>query len=83
MASVWELRHAKLSIGVLVALLGLIILLPAESALTYALKGLAFIGCAIALVRQSPAAGQRKRNSVYLVFAGVLCGALVAILALV
>jgi hypothetical protein len=69
----------KLSTGVLVVLLGAIILLPAESALAYALKGFAFISCAIALVRQS---GQPRLNSLY-VFAGVLSGALVAIFALV
>ena len=72
----------KLSTGVLMTLLATAILLPAESAIAYALKGVVFIGCAVALGRQSSATGQPKQSSLY-VFAGVLCGALVALLALV
>ena len=63
MASSCWIRHVKLFTGVLVALVATAILLPAESAITYALKGLVFIGCAVALVRHSSATRLPKRKS--------------------
>ena len=82
MASSWQLRHTKLPICVVIALLSTVILLPDESALTYVLKALVCVGCAVALLLQSSASGQPRRSTWYLL-AGVLCGALVAVLTLV